>query len=216
MWIPRLVYPVIRAFGDEVVNGEEMPGEVISEGVRARIRRADALIGFVTRRGDAGDDLSTTHRWVTDELAGAHALSKFIVEVREVGVDEQRGIIGDRQPIVYDEAKRDECIVDLVRALGEWHQRNNVTLKLLPEECAEQITPQLNNARLRCFYKVLEDGEESEEFPARIRRITGGLFVQARGVPRQALVQLIVECEGQSWSSDFESTDSLSIHLRQD
>lgn len=216
MWIPRLVYPVIRAFGDEVMHGEDMPGEIITEGVRQRINRADALIGFVTRLADAPGDRSTTHRWVTDELATAHGQQKLVLEVREVGVDEQRGILGDRQPVVYDEGQRDECIVEIVKALGEWHQTNKVTLQLLPEEYAEQLTPLLNNPRLRCVYIVLERGEEGAEMPTRIRRIKGGLFVEARNVPRQALIQLKVECAGQSWSSDFESTDSLGIRLRQD
>lgn len=216
LWIPRLIYPIIRAFGDEPLGGENLPGEIITEGVRARIRQADALIGFVTRLGDAGADLSATHRWVTDELAGAHAQKKLILEVRETGVDEQRGIIGDRQPILYEEARRDECLVHIVTAIGEWHRRSSVDLKLLPAECAEQISPRLNNPRLRCTYKILEDGEERGPFEAPIRRITGGLFVRAKNVPRQALVQLTVECDGLYWSSDFESTGSLGIHLRQD
>ena len=216
LWIPRLIYPLIRAFGDEVMNGEEMPGEIITEGVRQRINRSDALIGFVTRLEDIGNGRSTTHRWVTDELASAHGQGKLIVEVREVGVDEQRGIIGDRQPVVYDEGRRDECIVEIVRALGERHRTNNLTLQLLPEECARQIMPLLKHPRIQCSYKVLDGIEEGEEVRTKILPITGGLFVNARNVPRQALIQLNIECAGQSWSSDFESTDSLGIRLRQD
>lgn len=215
-WISRLVFPVIRAFGDEVLTGEDMGSEVLTDAVRRRIERADALIAFATRRGEAVNDRWETHRWVTDELATALARGKPVLEIREAGVSDQGGIAGDRQRVTYEEDKRDECIVEIVKTLGNWHMTNSMTLQLLPEECVEQILPLLNNQRLRCSYKVLEDGEESEAVPTTIRRIKGGLFVQARNVPRQALIQLSVECDGRVWSSDFESTDSLSIRLRQD
>jgi hypothetical protein len=153
---------------------------------------------------------------VTDELAQALALGKLVLEVRESGVGDQGGVAGDRQRVTYEEERRDECLVEIVKTLGNWHLTNSVTLQLMPEECADQISPMLNNPRLRCSYRLLENGEESEPFETRIRRITGGLFVQARNVPRQALIQINVECDGQVWSSDFESTGSLGIRLRQD
>jgi hypothetical protein len=215
-WIPRLVFPVIRAFGDEVVTGEDMGGEVLSEAVRRRIERSDALIAFVTRRGEPNNGRWETHRWVTDELAHAIGRVRSVLEIREEGVTDQGGMAGDRQRIPYDETKRDECIVEIVKTLGNWHLTNSVTMQLLPEDCVEQILPLLNNPRLRCSYRVLEDGEESEPVATTIRRITGGLFVQARNIPRRALVQLNVECDGRMWSSDFENTDALSIRLRQD
>lgn len=215
-WIPRLVFPVIRAFGDEVQTGEDMGGEILTDGVKRRIERADALIAFATRRGDPNNGRWETHRWVTDELAYALAREKPVLEIREAGVGDQGGLAGDRQRVSYEEEKRDECIVELVKTLGNWHLTNSVTLQLLPEDCVEQILPLLNNQRLRCSYRILEDGEEGEAVSTTIRRIKGGLFVQARNVPRQALIQLNVEFDGRVWSSDFESTDSLSIRLRQD
>ena len=215
-WIRELVYPVVKAFGDEVLHGEDMPGQIITDGVRQRIDRSDALIGFVTLLEDPGAGPSATHRWVPDGLATAQARGKCVLEVREEGVANQGGILGDRQLIPYAEAGRAECIVEIVKALGAWHETNNVTLQLLPEECAEQITPLLGNQNLRCFYTILEGGDEGAQLPARIRRIKGGLFVEARNVPRQALIQIRVECAGRSWTSDFESTDSLGIRLRQD
>jgi hypothetical protein len=215
-WIPDLVFPLVRAFGDEVVTGEELAGEVITDGVRAQIRRSDALIAFATRRGDPNNERWATHRWVTDELAHALAIPLPVLEVRESGVDDQGGMAGDRQRVVYEEGRRDVCLVEVAKALGRWHSTNHVRLQLLPDECTEQILPFLRDSSLRCTYRVLVEGDVSPEVRADILPITGGLFVQARNIPRQALIQLNVECRGQSWSSDFESTDSLGVRLRQD
>jgi prophage antirepressor-like protein len=82
-WVEELVFPVIRAFGDEVVTGEELQGEQITDAVIAKIRSSDALIGFLTRRDQIGSsDRWTTHRWVTDEISQAVAQRIFVAEVR--------------------------------------------------------------------------------------------------------------------------------------
>jgi hypothetical protein len=72
-WVPDFVFPLIRAFGCEVVTGEDMPAEVISDEVRRRVESADALIAFRTRCGDpdatascertAGSRTSSRTRW---------------------------------------------------------------------------------------------------------------------------------------------------------
>jgi hypothetical protein len=215
-WIETLVFPIIRAFGDEVVTGEELQGDQITDAVRRKIQGSDALVAFVTRRDEISSGRWTTHRWVTDELAHALALGRPVVEVREAGVDDQGGIGGDRQRIVYDESQRDRCLVELVKTLGRWHQARDVQLKLLPETFAQAVFPLLRNPRLRCTYRLLVDGEETEDFPTRILPITGGLFIRVRGVPPEALLQVHVECEGRSWTSSYESTDALSIAMRED
>jgi hypothetical protein len=215
-WVETLVFPIIRAFGDEVVTGEELQGEQITDAVRRKIQGSDALVAFVTRREEIGPGRWTTHRWVTDELAHALALGRPVVEVRESGVDDQGGIGGDRQRIAYDERQRDRCLVELVKTLGRWHQARDVQLKLLPETFAQAVFPLLRHPRLRCTYRLLVDDEESEDIPTRILPITGGLFIRARGVPPEALLQVHVECEGRSWTSSYESTDALSIAMRED
>src|SRR5436309_7485029 len=85
-WIRDFVFPLITAFGMDVEDGIELAGEVISDGVRQRIRASSALIGFTTQR-DPNGQRWTTHRWVTDEISHALALGKPVLEVREVDVD---------------------------------------------------------------------------------------------------------------------------------
>ena len=216
--IPNFIFPIIQAFGDEVVTGEDLQGELITEAVRKAIKDSDALIAFTTRRDPIGQDRWSTHRWVTDEISQALAYNLPVVEVRERGVDEQGGIASDRQRISYDESQRDKCLVELVKAIGGWHRGNTIKLQLLPDEFVQDIRPFLKQANLRCTYRLLgaEDDSPGEEKPTTILPITGGLFVHARNVPRMSLIQIRVECSGKSWVSNFESIDSFGIHLQQD
>lgn len=235
-WIPRLVFPIIEAFGDEVVTGEDEQGEDITEETTNRIKSSDALIAFTTRRVDAGQPAAgaegqqagavaqgfLTHRWVTDELAVVMGLKAagFTMAVVEVTEDEdpegQRGVAGkDRQVIRYKEGARDRCLVEIVKTIGRWHKRNHVTLTLLPDECVQQLGPKVkNNPNLRCYYKFLVGFEESEEVKTKsIYTTKGGIMVQIKDVPREAKIQLKVECDGETWLSNYESADSYGIYL---
>lgn len=216
-WIPSLVFPIIQAFGDEVITGEELQGQQITDVVRDKIRRSDALIGFVTRRGAPNGNQWDTHRWVTDEISLAIGNNLCVLEIRENGVGDQGGIAGDRQFISYDESKRDQCLVELVKVFGRWHQNSKVKLQLLPESCIQTIRPFLKNPKLRCTYKLLyPDASMSEDFLTTILPIKGGLFINVKNVPSMSLIQVHVECGGRSWTSDFENTDSFGLSLNED
>jgi hypothetical protein len=216
-WIPNLVFPIIKAFGDEVVSGEDVQGEQITDAVGREIRQSNALMAFATRREKINNKLWRTHRWVTDELAYATALKLRVVEIRETGVEEQGGIAGDRQRIIYNERERDKCLVEIVKTLGNWHSSDTIELKLLPNECIQAVRPHLGKPSLRCTYQILErSGLMGEEIPAQILPITGGLFVRAKNVPPMSFIQIRVECAGKLWSSEFENVESVGIHLREE
>ena len=216
-WIPNLVFPIIKAFGDEVVSGEEVQGEQITDAVIREIRQSNGLIAFATRRDKINKNRWTTHRWVTDELSHAIAFKLPVAEIRETGVDEQGGIAGDRQRIIYNESERDKCLVEIVKTLGNWHSSDTIELKLLPSECIQAVRPLLKNPGLRCTYQILErNGMMGEEISAQILPITGGLFVRAKNVPPMSFIQIRVECAGKTWSSEFENVESLGIHLHED
>lgn len=216
-WVEDLVFPIIQAFGDDVITGKELQGEIITESVTQKIQQSNALIGFATRRDRINiEEKWTTHRWVIDEMATALTIGLPIIEVREKGVDDQGGIIGNRQRIDYEENKRDICMVDLVKTIGRWHEGSSIKLQLLPDEYAQEMYSLLRDPRLRCAYKLLVDGRESNDIPIKIFPIKGGLFVEAKNVPRQALIQVQVEHQGTTWISDYESTDSIGIRLRKD
>jgi len=213
-WVEEFVFPIIEAFSDEVITGEELQGERITDAVQQKIRQSDALIGFATRRGKPdGEGKWRTHRWVTDEIATALAADKPVIEVREAGVDDQGGILGDRQRIKYSKKERDKCLVEIVKTIGKLHRGSKVRLKLLPEEYVRELFPLHRKPELKCSYKYLLDGKESEYIPMKIRPITGGLFAEARDVPNKALIQIVISYRDKQWYSSFESTDSLAIRL---
>jgi len=97
-WIREQIIPFIESLGHTCLTGEKMQGERLSEGVLNRIKNADVLIGFLTRRDRIeGQSIYTTHKWVTDELAIAIARKIPVFEIREEGIETQRGLTGDRQ-----------------------------------------------------------------------------------------------------------------------
>lgn len=226
-WIPEMVFPIIKAFGDEVdfrdevVTGEEMQGESIPAAVIQRIKRSDALIAFLTRRGEAANQQTgnwATHRWVTDELSLALGFKMLAVEVRETDVDPQGGLPGDRQRIEYDETKRDCCLVELVKTIGKWHQGTMIKLTLLPDDFVTEIMPRvlMKDPTLKCTYSLFIDGEdESDEITTPIIPLPGGLGLNARNVPRGALIRVSITGGGKMWSSNYQTTSSHTVQMRQ-
>jgi hypothetical protein len=214
-WIPDLVFPLIRAFDAEVLTGEQAYDGTISSVVTERIKEADALMAFTTRRGNQKlpDGTYETHRWVTDELAYALALNRPSVEVREAGVSVQRGLAGDRQPILYEEGMRDRCLVEVAKAIGAWCRGVTLAFRLLPPEFEAEIRPLLRRPGFRCAYTLLENGRETPQAEAQIVPQAGALMLYAAGVRLDALIRIYVQGGGSSWVSDFESLSSRSITL---
>jgi hypothetical protein len=215
-WIRDMVFPIIRAFGSDVITGEETyNGPNIPDNVMAKIRRSDALIGFTTRRTSQDNTVWQTHQWVVMELAAAFALKRPLVEVREQGVDSQGGLIQGLQRIDYNEQERDKCLVEIVKAVGNWHQTDMVKIQLLPEGWANNdLRPLLDDQGLSCKYIVRIGNYEDGPFDAQIKPIKGGLFIDTPSVPRDALIRISIRYGNQVWSSDYESIDSYGIHLK--
>ena len=213
-WVKELVFPMLEAMSTQVVTGEDMPGDIISDEVRERIRTSDALIGFATRRNEIGGDKWDTHRWVTDEIAHALALGIPVAEVREEGV-EQGGIVGDRQRINFQESRRDQCLVDLVKVIARWQrEQSTVTIQLLPSESIQEIVPIYRKPEFRCVYRLRKHGEESDPVPGKLTPIKGGLFLEAEKVDRDALIQVEIQFQERNWVSGFESVEAVGVMLQ--
>ena len=214
-WVKDMVFPIIEAFGAEVVTGDQTYEGSIPENVRSSIERSDALIGFTTRRDPQNATMSPTHQWVVSELASAVTLNRRVVEVREQGVDPQGGLHQGLQRINYDEQARDKCLVEIVKAVGSWHKTGTVRLRLLPEELFKVLRPLRTDPELSCQYTVRIGSYESEPRDTKIIAITGGLFIEASNVPRDPLTMIRIDIKhrDRTWSSDYEPIDTYGVNL---
>lgn len=214
-WIEGYVFDLIRAFGGEPVTGKEIYGEQLEDGVRQQIRDCDALLAFTTRRKRIANGKYSTHQWVTDEIITALEAKLPFVEVRETCVDRQPGMPGGRQYIPYDASARDECLIQIAKALGKWRQQLPVKLQLLPEAVTRSIRPYVGKAGFHCNYKVYRNGIESAAKETNVIPLPGGLFVLVSGLGTLASVQISVEAGGKTWTSDYSSIDAVSVELRE-
>jgi hypothetical protein len=214
-WIEQYIFDLIRAFGGEPVTGKEIFGQPLGEGVRDHIRTSDALLGFTTRRDKINDQLYTTHRWVTDEIATAIEARRPFVEIRETSVDPQFGIPVGHQYIVYDPEKRDACLVEVAKALGKWQRSLPVRLQLAPEAITQALRPFIRKPGFRCSYQIYENGIESQAKESNVIGFKGGLFVHVPAPGPLAAIRICIEADGKTWTSDYESVDAVSVALRE-
>jgi hypothetical protein len=212
-WIKTMVFPIIEAFGSSVVSGEELWGRNMVDEITDRIRTSDALIAFVTRRDAMNTGLYNSHTWVANEIGAAHQSRLRILEVRDVKVDPQFGMNLALQRISYDPEKRDECLVEIVRALGFWHNEMQVEPLLLPEELARIIWRFREAANFKCTYVIRRDNRLLPEAAGETLRQTGGMYIVLKNVRRGDLVMVRVVAGGEVWESPFSSIHHTQIRL---
>jgi hypothetical protein len=215
-WIEKLVFDLIRAFGGVPVSGKEIYGQDLEEGVKQTIRGCDAVLAFLTRRDSTAAGKYTTHRWVIEEITTASDSHIPFLEVRETEVDEQGGMPGGRQHILYDLAQRDVCLVEIAKAIGKWRLNLPIKLQLLPDEVSDAIRPFLLRPGFRCSYQILHENFEHPITETKVIPIKGGLFVRVTGLEPLSMIQISVEAAGKRWRSDYESADSVSITLQEE
>ena len=221
LWIEKMVFPLINAFGIQVVSGKEIAGLPLGDAVKELIKKSDAMIGFTTKRGnaDASGAEWGTHRWVTDELTTALSHEVPLAEVREKGITPQAGMLTGRGYIHYEEGKRDECLVEIAQAVGGWMAKGGqFEWHLLPTEFAFGVSPRLNDANLKCRYQVIgpDDTEPGPPQSGTIIPVQQGLAVRIRNVPNKSMIRICVEC-GNSfyWESPYQPVDARMIHLKE-
>ena len=61
-WIKELVFPLVQCFDAEIMSGEDLHGEIITEGVKNKIKKSDGLLAFLTPRDQLASGQFTTHQ----------------------------------------------------------------------------------------------------------------------------------------------------------
>jgi hypothetical protein len=224
-WIEDLVFQLIKAFGNEVTHGKQTYGGTLTGGVGDELLESNAMIGFRTRRGDPDSTGSyRTHPWVDDELLTVASFKKHIpfIEVRETQVELPAGMLlqklQGKQHIVYEEQRRDQCLVEIALALGKWQREPQwLEIGLLVQHLSD-LKELLHHPDLRCVYRVLKPNTPEEKAEARFTKILslrhGGLVIRTDEVPLNAELQVEVQLEERTlWYSAWESLNAPVVHL---
>ena len=215
-WIDRLVFPLIAALGCEPVHAKISYGDPLTFKVKEILLSCHAMVGFLTRRDQAGDNRWTTHAWVVQELGIAYGQQMPTIEVREDGIDSQQGMGAAYQRINFSDASHDQCLVELALALASIRDEFSVRrLRLGPPDVAENIRAKLNLGA-SCQYRIRNRNKESAPKPVEIVRIQGSLYVDIPKLKDDDFVEVSVGVGGREWRSDYEAVDAVEIKLVQE
>ena len=215
-WINSLIIPFIEELGCEVVTGEEMQGEELSTGVITRINECDACIGFLTKRGSPNQEgFYSTHWWVISELTTALVKQIPIFEIREIGIDPQSGIAGNRQRYEFDD--KAALMLELAKFISK--EKTNVAHKtfiLFPQEFTDEIKQHVKSRDTRCLYRFLYKGKFYEPEESKLEKFGEKEFgIIIKRIPsEEAQIEITIEGpQGISWSSSFISIGLMRVNL---
>ena len=216
-WIKELVFPLVESFDATIATGEDLHGQILSQAVTDRIKKADGLLAFLTRRDAFANGRYTSHRWVYDELTTSIANNIPAVEIREKMVDAQGGLPGDRQRVEFDLDDKARLMVELAKLLSAW--RRNLKprrLFLVPKnDIIQDVRPYINKDPLKCTYKYMTGSKQSPQYDAKPFKYGQGLCVDVYNVPSEdSLIEITIQGPQFEWSSDYESVQLLTINLQ--
>jgi hypothetical protein len=215
-WVEELVCPLLTAVGCTIDDGKALFGTPLESEIRTKILASDAVVGFTTRRERVGDTW-TTHRWVIEELAIAFNSQIPTIEVREIGIDGQTGMLATFQHIEYAEDQRDRCLVQLATAASQLRNRlTRMNLKLGPPAFVKQVRSMHNKPGFRSYYQIMRRNIESELREAKVWSIAGGVCMSVYGLRSGDLIRACIEYGGSCWRSDYETVDALRIDLQKE
>ena len=213
-WIEELAIPLIKSLGFDVIVGRRMEGEIIAEGVEARIKECRGCIGFTTRRTALGNGKFSTHQWVLDELTTARTLKLTVIEAREDDVVVE-GANTQFVQLRYSRDKRDRFLVDLAEALARWPARQ-IRIQLVPPgPGTNEFAARVLADDAQCAYTVKRGNRIVAQGTAVIQPIQpGGFFVDIEVPDDDALVQVEVKkANAGSWKSYGSGVKAIPIHL---
>ncbi len=216
-WIKSLIIPFIEELGCDVVTGEDMQGEQLSDGVVARIKESDACIGFLTKRDPKQDGTFTTHKWVIEELALALDKNIPLFEIREKGVDVQKGITGDRQG--YEITDKAELMFAITKFINKEKLKfTHKTFMLVPNTFVDEIRPFLKSKDTVCKYWFLHKAKFYKPEETKLERMGQGLGIIVKKIPsEEAQIEITVESQNSIlWSSGFVSVGLIHVQLQKD
>ena len=217
-WIKELVYPLVESFGAEVIHGENVQGEIVSNAVITSIRESDALIGILTKVDRVeSKGFWTTRNWVVQELAAARTAERLFVEVRDQEVDPNRAMLSDRQPIMFSENEsKEKLLIELALVLSRWsNQLRRQRVCLIPHDLARTIYKESTSPLTYCSYKFRVNNRSTQEKRAAIEKYGETICIHVDGFPedQEVLIDIGVTTKTGIYSTGWQAINILNLTL---
>ncbi|MCY4440764.1 MAG: hypothetical protein OXE53_11225 [Deltaproteobacteria bacterium] len=105
---------ILVSRGCEVMLGEGLDGERISEAVREKIERCTGVVAILSKREELAGGGWSTHPWVIEEATWAEAKFKRVLRVVEEGVTSLGGMAGDVEQVRFSTGFFEVCIPRII------------------------------------------------------------------------------------------------------
>ncbi len=196
------VTAVIESMDLRVVTGEDLGGETLTDEIRQRIDKSDALVALVTPwRDRQGNKVAPP--WVNDEFTYAKAKDKRAFRIMHPDYA-GAGMYAAHEYTVYDKNNLADALVKLMKTLALWKRQSGrpMRIEIAPDVAGQRFDP----ARVsECEFQLFIDYEETGWRKAKIWPEPGALFAYLPGVPDDAKLRLRMKIDSETWQSDFQS-----------
>jgi hypothetical protein len=198
----RRVSMVIESMDLRVVTGEDIGGEALTDEIKERIERSDALVALLTPWKDRqGNKIAPP--WVNDEFTYAKAKDKRAFRISHpdfVGA----GMYAAHEYTTYTKDTLADTLLKLMKTLALWRKDSGrpMEIEIAPDAAGQRFDP----ARVRaCEFQLFRNYEETDWRKATIWPQPGALYAYLPGVPDQAKLRLRLQLDNETWQSDYQS-----------
>ncbi len=193
--LARLVKDLIRTYSIRSVDGEAVGGGALNDKIRQLVDEADGLIAVLTsKNGDKPSD------FVKGELDYARAREKKTTALVDEDVQLGGGLWDDYERIELGTGIT-PAYIKLSRTIGGWRREGGrlVQVAVGPRELADLVD---NGDAATCECRLTRQGQVLRKwYKVPLIAEVGGLAAYLNGVPEEALVELRIEVDGQTWKS---------------
>jgi hypothetical protein len=138
--LARHIEDLVESHNLRAITGDALGGNGLTDGIKAEIARADALVALLTRAQPTPDQQWFTHPYCASELQYARSIGKPAIALLETDVKPQ-GLFQENEYVAYDAAVPLPAFLKLSRTLWRWKLNAGRILKLqaIPQDTAQEI-----------------------------------------------------------------------------
>ena len=196
--IARKFERLIHSHDLNVVDGQRLGGQALTEGVKKIIQRCDAMVLLLTER-----EQGQSNDWVKHERSTAYNFNIPFIAVIENGVG-NTGPFEDFEYIYYQSGDLVEPLLKISETIYKWKIEigERIEAYLEPNEISNAIRENIDRdeiVRYRFFDQNIQWSEWKKPI---IKPTAGGISLYMDGVKKDSELQVEVRTNQRSWSSD--------------